>query len=62
MLCRRTHGGGQETRGIWLKDNNINKKNLIKKELFYNQVHINPGGNKIAERYLFELIKKEWHD
>ena len=48
-----------ETYGI--KTHNINKENIIGKELFWSQVHIKPEGNDIAARYLFELIKKEWH-
>ena len=45
-----------------IKTYDINEKNFIKKELFYSQVHIKPEGNKIAARYLFELIKKDWHN
>lgn len=48
--------------GQGIATHNINEKNLLNKELFWSQVHIKPAGNEIVARYLFELIKREWHE
>ncbi len=44
-----------------IKTHDVNEKNLLGRDSFWSQVHIKPEGNEIVARYLFGVIKKEWH-
>ncbi len=50
-----------ETYGIKTYNLNEINKNGYKKDFFIDQAHMTNEGNRTTARFLFEIIKKEWH-